>query len=177
MREGSCKGVSGAARRPPDEVCRANRRFSPPVNEIVKGKRGVTEDTALRFAAALGTSPGFWPNLQQRWDLYHPVNSEEAIEIERVDPVGDLADARTLRCRMSSTANGRGGVDFTRAEGRAGQCLGACQTFRPNRSGRSRTENRSDGARCTHRRSPAIGRNPPAAHGDELTRRIYLDAP
>ena len=40
------------------------------LNEIIKGKRGVTADTALRLAALVGTSPEFWLNLQNAVDLY-----------------------------------------------------------------------------------------------------------
>ena len=61
------------------------------VNEIIKGKRGVTEETALRFAAALRTSPGFWLNLQQRWNLHQAMHSEVAKDIEQIEPIGDLA--------------------------------------------------------------------------------------
>ena len=39
------------------------------VNEIVRGKRGVTPETAWLFAEALGTSPEFWLNLQTNFDL------------------------------------------------------------------------------------------------------------
>ena len=39
------------------------------VNEIVRGKRGVTPETAWLFAEALGTSPEFWLNLQSNYDL------------------------------------------------------------------------------------------------------------
>ena len=39
------------------------------VNEIVRGKRAVTPDTAWLFAQALGTSPEFWINLQALHDL------------------------------------------------------------------------------------------------------------
>ena len=39
------------------------------VNEIVRGKRGVSPDTAWLFAQALGTTPEFWINLQARHDL------------------------------------------------------------------------------------------------------------
>jgi addiction module HigA family antidote len=39
------------------------------VNEIIKGKRGVTPDTAWLFSQALGTSPEFWLNLQAAHDL------------------------------------------------------------------------------------------------------------
>ena len=47
------------------------------VNEIVRGKRGVTPSTALRLAKYFGTSSGFWMNLQLRWDLYHAQQIEE----------------------------------------------------------------------------------------------------
>ena len=39
------------------------------INEIVLGKRAVTADTALRLSRYLGTSEGFWLNLQARFDL------------------------------------------------------------------------------------------------------------
>jgi addiction module HigA family antidote len=39
------------------------------VNEIVRGKRGVSPDTAWLFAHALGTTPEFWINLQAQHDL------------------------------------------------------------------------------------------------------------
>ena len=39
------------------------------VNEIVRGRRRVTTDTALRLAKYLDTSPEFWINLQTRYDL------------------------------------------------------------------------------------------------------------
>jgi antitoxin HigA-1 len=39
------------------------------VNEIVRGKRGVTPETAWLFAEALGTSSEFWLNLQSNYDL------------------------------------------------------------------------------------------------------------
>ena len=41
------------------------------LNEIIKGKRGVTADTAWRLSALLGTSPEVWMNLQMNWDLWH----------------------------------------------------------------------------------------------------------
>jgi addiction module HigA family antidote len=39
------------------------------INEIVLGKRGITADTAVRLAAALGTSERFWLGLQPDYDL------------------------------------------------------------------------------------------------------------
>jgi addiction module HigA family antidote len=39
------------------------------LNEIVRGERGVTADTALRLARYFGTSAEFWLNLQSLYDL------------------------------------------------------------------------------------------------------------
>jgi addiction module HigA family antidote len=40
------------------------------LNELIRGKRGVTADTALRLAKLLKTTPEFWLNLQNAYDLY-----------------------------------------------------------------------------------------------------------
>jgi len=39
------------------------------LNELIKGKRGVTASAALDLADALGTSPKLWMNLQATYDL------------------------------------------------------------------------------------------------------------
>ena len=39
------------------------------INEIVRGTRAITADTALRLARYFGTSEQFWLNLQSRFDL------------------------------------------------------------------------------------------------------------
>ena len=39
------------------------------INEIVREKRGITAETALRLARFFGTSVDLWMNLQQRYDL------------------------------------------------------------------------------------------------------------
>jgi addiction module HigA family antidote len=39
------------------------------INEIVKGERAISADTALRLAKYFGTSDLFWLNLQARYDL------------------------------------------------------------------------------------------------------------
>ncbi len=39
------------------------------ISEILKGKRRVTADTALRLSAFFGNSAKFWLNLQQDYDL------------------------------------------------------------------------------------------------------------
>ena len=39
------------------------------VNEIIRGKRGITPETAWLLSQALGTTPQFWMNLQDAYDL------------------------------------------------------------------------------------------------------------
>ena len=39
------------------------------VTEILKGRRSITGDTALRLGHFFGTSPEFWMNLQKIYDL------------------------------------------------------------------------------------------------------------
>ena len=41
------------------------------LNEVVKDKRGISADTALRLAALFGTTAHFWLNVQGAWDLWH----------------------------------------------------------------------------------------------------------
>jgi addiction module HigA family antidote len=47
------------------------RSSVPPrrINEIVRGERSMSADTALRLARYFGTSERFWINLQTRFDL------------------------------------------------------------------------------------------------------------
>ncbi len=49
----------------------ANDISVPPrrINEIVKGLRAISANTALRLARYFGTSDRFWINLQSRYDL------------------------------------------------------------------------------------------------------------
>jgi addiction module HigA family antidote len=61
------------------------------LNEIVNGKRGVSTDTALRFAKALGTTPDVWLNLQRVVDLYDVTHSQAAKAIDKIQPVGQVA--------------------------------------------------------------------------------------
>jgi antitoxin HigA-1 len=41
----------------------------PRIHEIVRERRGITAETALRLARFFGTSVDLWMNLQQRYDL------------------------------------------------------------------------------------------------------------
>ena len=51
------------------------------INEIVRGQRAITADTALRLARYFRTTERFWLNLQTRYDL----------ELEK-DRLGDRLD-------------------------------------------------------------------------------------
>ena len=59
----------------------------PRLNEIVRGKRSVTPDTALRLAHVTGMSADFWLGLQQDWDLWHAATPERVAAIESLKPL------------------------------------------------------------------------------------------
>ena len=50
------------------------------VNDIVRAKRAITADTALRLARYFGTTPQFWMNLQANYDLER-AQDEHGMEI------------------------------------------------------------------------------------------------
>ena len=39
------------------------------INEICRGKRGVSAEMSVKLSQALGASPHFWLNLQNNWEL------------------------------------------------------------------------------------------------------------
>lgn len=52
------------------------------LTEIIRGRRGITADTALRLARWLGTTPDLWMNLQKNYELRLAIQ-EHGEEIER----------------------------------------------------------------------------------------------
>ena len=46
------------------------------LNAIVKGRRAVSADTALRLEALTGWEAQIWMTLQARWDLWHAVRAQ-----------------------------------------------------------------------------------------------------
>ncbi len=48
------------------------------LNELIKGKRGITADAALDLAKALGTSAKLWMNLQATYDLDQAIKRRKA---------------------------------------------------------------------------------------------------
>jgi antitoxin HigA-1 len=63
-------------------------------NQIIRGKRSVTPDTALRLERLFGMPADFWLTLQLRWDLYHAIHSPGAKAIEKIERAPGLARAR-----------------------------------------------------------------------------------
>lgn len=63
------------------------------VSQIVRGERAVTLDTALRLAAYFKTSPEFWLNLQQQYDLRTARAQHLPERIEREVRPMDVAQA------------------------------------------------------------------------------------
>lgn len=49
------------------------------LNEVIRGKRGITVEAALDLADALGTSPKLWLNLQATYDLDKATAARRAV--------------------------------------------------------------------------------------------------
>lgn len=56
------------------------------VNDIVRGRRSITANTALRLARYFGTSPEFWINLQAHYDLEVAKDSSRRRIEKEVEP-------------------------------------------------------------------------------------------
>jgi len=59
----------------------------PRLNEIIRGKRPVTPDTALRLERVLGMPADFWLGLQLDWGLWHAMRGQSAADIARLEPL------------------------------------------------------------------------------------------
>ena len=58
------------------------------LNEVVRGKRRITVDTAVRLSQMLKTSPQFWVRLQADWDLHTVIAEAVSIpELEEKTPI------------------------------------------------------------------------------------------
>jgi antitoxin HigA-1 len=54
------------------------------VNELVRGERAMTIDTALRLERYLDMPAAFWMDLQSTWDLYAAKHAPSAKEIQKI---------------------------------------------------------------------------------------------
>lgn len=52
------------------------------LSEIIKGKRGLTAESALSLADAFGMEAEFWLNLQLNWDLWHA--AQEHVHVKKI---------------------------------------------------------------------------------------------
>jgi addiction module HigA family antidote len=75
-----------------------SRQIDVPVNRItgiIHGQRGITADTALRLGHWFGTSPQFWMNLQQLYEL-RLAESEIGEQIAALPRRGNRSTSRKL---------------------------------------------------------------------------------
>jgi len=56
------------------------------INEIIREKRSITADTALRLAKYLGGSAQFWPNLQSTYEL-RLVETDNLQFLDDIEPI------------------------------------------------------------------------------------------
>ena len=56
------------------------------ISEIVRERRGITADTALRLARYFNMTPEFWMRLQMDYDLESAVEAEQAIVRDEIRP-------------------------------------------------------------------------------------------
>lgn len=56
------------------------------ISEIIKGKRRITADTALRLSKFFGTTAKFWLGMQDDYDLEEEKNNKEQ-EINSIKPI------------------------------------------------------------------------------------------
>lgn len=57
------------------------------ISDIISGKRGITADTAIRFAMYFGTTPQFWLNIQNQYDLDMLKVSGKVADMSDIRPV------------------------------------------------------------------------------------------
>jgi addiction module HigA family antidote len=61
------------------------------INDIVRERRGISADTALRLSRYFGTSPEFWLNLQMTYELCKAAKEEWPRIVKEIDPLESAA--------------------------------------------------------------------------------------
>ena len=72
------------------------RRPIKTVNEIIAGKKSITPETAREFAAALGTTPQYWLNLESAYQLWKSAPSAEEEIIARAAKLRERFPVREM---------------------------------------------------------------------------------
>ena len=84
--------TTSAARTITESIPRVSSSLGPAVhpgistvrlNELVRGKRGVTPDTALRLAQLFKTTPQFWMHMQANFDLKAAMVRRRALKVAK----------------------------------------------------------------------------------------------
>ena len=57
------------------------------ISDIISGKRGITADTVMRFAMFFGTTPQFWLNIQNQYDLDMLKVSGKIVDMSDIRPL------------------------------------------------------------------------------------------
>lgn len=57
------------------------------INEIIRGRRGITADTDVRLARYFGLSEGYWLRLQNTYDLMEARRALPAAELRKIKPI------------------------------------------------------------------------------------------
>ena len=57
------------------------------ISEIINGKRRITADTAMRFSVFFGTTPEFWLNIQNQYDLDELKIAGKIVPINEIRPL------------------------------------------------------------------------------------------
>lgn len=60
------------------------------ISQIIKGKRSISADTALRFSKYFGTTPDFWLGLQMEYDI----REESSIKAKEIKAIKSLYEIR-----------------------------------------------------------------------------------
>lgn len=59
------------------------------INEIVRERRSVTADMAVRLARLFSTTPQYWLNMQRNIDLWETLNRDHG-ELEKIEPLAAM---------------------------------------------------------------------------------------
>ncbi len=97
------------------------RRIDVPVtriSEIIRGKRGITADTALRLARLLGTSSDLWLGLQAEYDLRVARRDLSAAALSRIVPMKRPASGYVGPASRAASEIGERTEPFGRASAR-----------------------------------------------------------
>jgi addiction module HigA family antidote len=96
------------------------RRLEVPINhitEILKGRRSVTGDTALRLAHFLGTTAELWLNLQSPYEIQIARQKDAAPCVLPFDGEDMATVVGRVRCKLCGTRwSGQGDRGFAQAQ-------------------------------------------------------------